>query len=85
MNYQLANLSTDLRRISNWILEGKRDFVREYITKIEDKYDIDVPIGPYKDIWKEIKLIKLGKGGRINSADRAGTLSSILLQESLKQ
>jgi len=85
MNYQLANLSTDLRRISNWIYEGKREFVKDYISKIEGKYQIDGPVGPFDDVWREIELIKVGNEGRIRSADRAGTLSSILLQESLKQ
>ena len=85
MNYQLANLSTDLRRISYWIYEGKSDLVEKYFQKIEGKYQIDKAIGPFTDLGREIELIKSGKGGRVRSADRAGTLSSILLQEALKQ
>ena len=85
MNYQLANLSTDLRRVSNWIYEGKSDFVKKYLSKIESKYKIDTPVGPFENIWNEIELIKSEKGGRVQTADRAGTLSSILLQESLKE
>ncbi|KKR28266.1 MAG: hypothetical protein UT61_C0053G0002 [Candidatus Woesebacteria bacterium GW2011_GWA1_39_8] len=84
MNIQLANLSTDLRRISNWLYEGKIGFVNNYIVKIRDKYQIDNPVGPYDDVWKEIALIAQGHEGRLRSADRATTLSSILLQEALK-
>jgi len=33
------------------------------------------------DVWEEIALVTSGKEGRIRSADRAATLSSILLQD----
>ena len=85
MNYQLASLSTDLRRISNWTYEGKQDFVKEYISKIKIKYQIDRSVGPYRDIWKEIEIIKSGREGNIRSSDRATTLASILLQEAIKK
>jgi len=84
MNIQLANLSTDLRRISNWIYEGKNDLVIEYISKFKEKYEVNKSVGVYKDIWQEIEIIKTVRDGRIKSADRATTLSSVLLQESLK-
>ena len=84
MNVQLANLSTDLRRVSNWIYEGKRGFVKEYLAKIEKKYKIFEKVGPFEDVWEVMNKIKQGKGGRIRSADRATTLASILLQEALK-
>jgi len=85
MNIQLANLSTDLRRISYWIYEGKTGFVKDYIFKIKNKYQIKSPVGPYENVWKEIDLIGSGIEDRLRSADRAGTLSSILIQESLKR
>ena len=84
MNYQLANLSTDLRRISYWSYYGKDDLVNKTIEKAEDIYKISKRQGPYKDIWVEINKIKKQEGGRIRAADRATTLSLILLQESLK-
>ena len=85
MNYQLANLSTDLRRISYWIYDGKEKLVKNYIEKIKPKYKINKPVGIYKDVWKEVEKIKLGKEGSVRAADRATTLASILLQESLKR
>jgi hypothetical protein len=84
MNMQIANLSTDMRRISNWIYEGKNNFVSEYMSKLKEKYRINKSVGVYEDIWQEIEIIKTSRDGRIKSADRATTLASILLQESLK-
>jgi hypothetical protein len=84
MNIQLANLSTDLRRISYWIYDGKDDLVSDYLSKIRDKYDIDKSIGVYDDIWREISIIQKGTEGKYKSAEMASTLGSVLLQESLK-
>lgn len=84
MNLQLANLSTDLRRISNWIYQGKIDLVQENITRIKSKYVDISEVGIYKNIWSEIEKISKNKEGNVRSADRATTLGSILLQESLK-
>ncbi len=85
MNIQLANLSTDLRRLSNWIYEGKYKTAKSFIAKIKHKYKIENPVGIYKDVWKEIEIIGKNKEGRVRSADRAATLGSILLHESLKK
>lgn len=84
MNVQMANLSTDLRRISNWIYEGKQDLVKDNIKRLKEKYADVSSVGIYKNIWDEIEKIKENKEGNIRSADRATTLGSILLQESLK-
>lgn len=85
MNYQLASLSTDLKRVSYWIYQGKKVLVTDYLLTIKKKYKIKAKIGPYNDIWKEIDLIGSAKEQDIRSADRATTLGSILLQEALKQ
>ena len=84
MNYQLANLSTDLRRISNWCYYGKVSLVNQVLDRTKVIYNIDKRQGPYEDIWVEIEKIKLQEGGKMKAADRATTLSSILLHESLK-
>jgi len=84
MNYQLASLSTDLRRISNWIYAGNNDLAKNYAAVIENKYKNIKSVGIYKNVWQEIKIITDLKDGRERSADRATTLGSILLQESLK-
>jgi hypothetical protein len=84
MNYHLANFSTDLRRISNWFYYGEVDLVNRVLEKSKDIYKINKQQGPYKDIWIEIEKIKLQEGGRMKAADRATTLSLILLHESLK-
>jgi hypothetical protein len=83
MNYQLANLSTDLKRVSKWICVGQKSLVKDYLAKIKSKYQIAGQVGPYRDIWREIARIKSEKD-KVEAADRVGTLSSILLQESFK-
>lgn len=84
MNYQLANLSTDLRRISYWVYDGRINLARKFLLKAKRKYKINNSVGPFKDIWQEIEKIENLEGGKIVAADRASTLGSILLQESLK-
>ena len=85
MNYQLANLSTDLRRISYWIYYGRTDLAKEFISNAKNRYKIKSSVGPFMDVWKEVEKIKLGKEGSVRAADRATTLASVLLQESLKR
>ena len=85
MNYQLANLSTDLRRISYWIYDGKTDLAKKFILNAKNKYKIKSSIGPFNNIWVELKKIETLEGGRIRAADRASTIGSILLQESLRK
>ena len=84
MKQQLANLSTDLRRVSYWIYGNNNKLASKQLDKINEKYDIKQPIGPYNNIWDEINKVKTLKGGNIRAADRASTISSVLLQESLK-
>lgn len=84
MNIQLANLSTDLRRISNWIYDGKTGLAADNLKRLKEKYKGVTSVGVYKNIWDEIEKIKNNSEGNLRSADRTTTLGSILLQESLK-
>jgi hypothetical protein len=84
MNIQLANMSTDLRRMSMWIYNGKTELVKDVISKIKTKYKDVVSVGVYQNIWNEIEKIDKNEGGNVRSADRATTLGSIILQEALK-
>lgn len=84
MNIKLANLSTDLRRTSYWIYRGKKKLARETMEKLKDKYKDIGSVGIYENIWEEIDKVIKNEGGNMRSADRATTLGSILLQESLK-
>jgi hypothetical protein len=85
MNIQLANFSTDLRRISNWICEGNFNMARDNIKRLKTKYENITSVGVYKNIWDEIEKIEQNKEGHLRSSDRATTLGSILLQESFKE
>ena len=84
MNVALANLSTDLRRISYWIYNGNIELGMDFLSRVKKMYKIERSVGPFKDIWDEIEKVKSLEGGRVRAADRASTLASILLQESLK-
>jgi len=84
MNVLYANLSTDLRRISNWIMNGNRNLVMKTIDQLKTRYKGVQTVGVYNNIWVEIGKIKENKEGDIRAADRATTLGSILLQEALK-
>ncbi len=84
MNKDLANFSTDLRRVSYWIYEGKIDLAKRFLRLAKGKYKLTGRIGPYPDIWQEIEKINNLEGGNYRSSDRAATISSILLNESLK-
>ena len=80
MKKDLLNLSTDLRRISDWIVNGDIDIAQKFINICREKYsDIPQKIGSYKNIWKEIDKIEKLEGGKDKAAERASTASVILL------
>lgn len=85
MNNDYAKLSTDLRRVSNWIYHGNFKLSKKMIKIAQNKYKIDDRVGCFENIWDEIKKIKLVVGGRLKAAERALTLSSMLLQKSYKK
>lgn len=82
MKKDLLNFSTDLRRISYWAYEGKDDLVKETLQRARRIYKLPKKIGPFQNIWEEIKKIEKQEDGQYVTADRAGTVSSILLLES---
>jgi|GEM_PF-2158054 len=84
MNTTLANLSTDLRRISYWIYNGNDKLAAKFLDDIKTRYKIKKKIGVYNNIWLEIKKVRDYEGGKIMAADRAATLSSVILMESYK-
>lgn len=81
MNSQLGNFSADLRRISYWIVEGNYELSNHVIKLCKEKYKETVSVGCFKNIWPEVEKIEKLVGGKYQAADRALTLSSILMQE----
>lgn len=84
MNRTLANFSTDLRRVSNWVIGGRITLAKNLLFNAQKKYQGVERVGPYKNVWDEVEKIKALEGGKSVAADRASTVSSILLQESFK-
>lgn len=78
-----ASLATDLRRISYWIYDGDIKLSRKFLDISKQKYKIKSHVGCFNNIWNEIKKIRDLEGGKYVAADRAATLSSILMQESI--
>lgn len=82
MNQDLANLSTDLRRISYWIYEGQFELAKQFLEQAHKKYALLKPqIECYDNIWEEIEKIAALKDGRLKAAERALTASLILLHQ----
>lgn len=80
MNNDIANLSSDLKRISYWILDDRVDLVKRFLEIAKEKYkSIDEKIGGYNNIWEEIEKIENLEGGNERAAERALTASVILL------
>jgi hypothetical protein len=62
MNIDLANFSTDLRRISYWYIEGNLRMANKFLKLSREKYKkIPTKIGCYKNIWEEINQIEKNK------------------------
>lgn len=85
MNETLANLSCDLKRISYWIYEEKFSLAKKFLTLAKKRYKINSKIGPFINFWDEVEKVEKLEGGKIRAADRATTLASILLLESVKR
>lgn len=85
MNWGLAKLSTDLRRISYWIYEDQFELAKQFLKKAPQKYGLlERRVGCYQDIWLEIDKIAALQGGRLKTAERAMTASLIFLHEAQK-
>lgn len=85
MKNSLANLSTDLRRISYWLYQGRLDLAKLFLVHCQKTYrGLNPKIGCYKNIWIELKKIADLEGGQIEASERALTTSLILLHRSRK-
>lgn len=84
MNIDLANFSTDLRRISYWIIEKDFEMAKKFLHLSKEKYkNVPTKIGCYKNIWTEISKIENMTTNREKASERAMTASVILLDEAL--
>jgi hypothetical protein len=79
MANSLADFSTDLRRISYWLYDGRTKLAKESLARCKKLFAaINPKIGCFENIWDEIDLISSLKEGRKKAAERALTLSRIL-------
>lgn len=80
MNSDLANFSTDLLRISYWIFHNQDSMVKNFLSFCRRNYqNINPKIGCYSNIWEEIDKISGFETNRMQAAERALTLSRIIL------
>lgn len=80
MNKNLANFSTDLLRISYWIYQGQDLMANNFLNLCRKNYKkINPKVGCYSNIWDEIDKIGEIDKNRMQAAERALTLSRILL------
>ena len=80
MKEDLANLSTDLRRISYWLYQNRVNLAKSFLVRCRKTYrQINPKIGHYDDIWAEVEKIDNLEGGLIKASERALTASLILL------
>ena len=85
MNTNLANLSTDLRRISYWIIEKDFKMATKFLKLSREKYStVPKKVGCYNNIWEEIKTIEKTITDKDKAAERAMTASIILLDQALR-
>jgi len=73
------NLSTDLRRISLWLMEGQDDMVAIFMPRILAKFGRDRAIRGKKAVADWLGEIGRYKEERHKAAEKSLTLSSILL------
>lgn len=73
------NLSTDLRRISQWLTEGQDDMVEIFMPRLLIKFKNDDNVVGKKAVGKWLDEINNYRRHRGEAAERALTLSSILL------
>ena len=85
MNISLASLSTDLRRVSYWILDERYDLVEKMVKNMKLKYSRWKKVGRYPDIWAQIDRLESKSENKLKKAELATTLGSILLQEAYKK
>ncbi|MFC1790752.1 hypothetical protein ACFLZP_04700 [Patescibacteria group bacterium] len=80
MNQPLANLSTDLRRISYWFYQGRTKLARKLLDHCLKTYsNLNTSIGCYPSLKKELLAIKKLSSQKLKAAEKALTASLILL------
>lgn len=80
MNKDLANFSTDLLRISYWIYHNEDNLAMKFLDLCRKNYSgVKTQAGCYENIWDEVKKIENIKANRMHAAERALTLSRILM------
>ena len=85
MNNLLANFSTDLLRVSYWIYYQNDSLVVRFLVFCRKTYStLNPKIGCFPNIWEEIDKISDFKNNRLQAAERALTLSRIMLIYSQK-
>lgn len=83
MNKDLANFSTDLMRISYWIYHGSDKLAKKFLDTCKENYNNVGPrVGCYRNIWQEIEKVSDFGKNRLQAAERALTLSRILIMYS---
>ncbi|MBI3283101.1 hypothetical protein HYZ70_03440 [Candidatus Curtissbacteria bacterium] len=73
------NLSTDLRRISQWLMDGQDDMVVIFMPRIRAKFGNDKLVVGKRSISKWLGEVERFQNERKRAAEMALTLSSILL------
>jgi len=82
-NKDFANFSTDLLRVSYWIYHRNDSLAMKTLDFCRKNYSgIKTQIGCYKNVWDEVKKIEAIKANRMQSSERALTLSRILMMYS---
>lgn len=80
MKNDLASFSTDLLRISRFIYDGQDNLVERFLDFCRVTYSkMNPKVGCYQNIWQELDKIQSRIGGRLQAAERALTLSRIMM------
>lgn len=84
MSRELANLSTDLRRISYWFYQGRTKLALSFLDHCLKIYpNLDISIGCYPSLKEELLGIKKLTKQKFKAAERSLTASLILLHHYL--
>lgn len=80
----IANLSVDLRRISNWLQSGNFDLARKFLVRdIEHYGSLQIDVGKMR-LKRMLEMMLDLDGGREKAAERAMTASIILMHRAGK-
>jgi len=77
MNRDMLNLASDLRRAAYWLHDGRIALSKSFLQNAQKKYTIKNT--KYLNITSELDKINSLEEGKDKAAERALTLSNILL------